>query len=927
MARKAKIKSSPVLSARDLLNGFVAGNNDFNLYSMTPIQMVPMCDKDEEWKKWNLDWFERAGIQQLSKCSKKITKNYYLANGIIDKSDYVIGAENDMSDTISVIAPGQDEALPIKFFPIIPNVINVLCGEFSKRDQRIIVNAVDDMTIKEAYEYKKDMLTQVLVQRAIAKKEEQLASMGMDFQDPQQQEQIQSELDAAKQLAEVELKFKSYRSIPEKWANHMIQLDNQRFNMYELEGRAFRDMLISDREFWHISVKEDDYSVELWEPWNTFYHKSPTVDYISEGNYVGRIRTMSLADVIDTYGSKMKDEQILSLKQQYQSITNSPMLPDQYRSQENFYTDYSKPYPKNYTNVTWQKYIDGKFANVLNGKEEPLESNMSWSDIDRAGRYEQLLDMNGPGSVRVTEVYWKSQKKVFELTWIKDDGTIIKDIVDENYKKTFEPVYNTMLNEVKSKDNLVKGEHLEAIWINEVRWGVKINSGMTNQYSRNYSDPEPVYIGGDPIPFQFKGQNNLYGCKLPVEGKVFSERGSQSSSIVDKMKPGQISFNIVNNQIVEFLADEIGNVLVVDQNTIPRNSMGGSWGANNVPQFHRIMKDYQTALIDPSIQNMGSATNFAHFQSVDLTKTAQIMSRIELAQYFKNEAFSVVGITPQRLGSVTASETATGTQQAVNNSYAQTEPYYNEHMNYLMPRVRQMMLDAAQFIAATKPQTRQAYLNSEEQNVFFDIEGYQLLLRDFRIKAMSTANIKELRNKLEQLAMQTIPAGGSIVDAAKMIAMQSPSEIVHALETAEDKRNQEVQAQRQHEQEMQQAQQQFMEQQEAKALENENYWKERIIQKDIVVAQIKAAQSKDNDVDANSIPDPLEVNRFLHEQGLDAQDSFFRSQEMVDKRQQRQADLADRQAERELKREEMRSKEKIEKMKLANPVSGERKKK
>jgi hypothetical protein len=85
-----------------------------------------------------------------------------------------------------------------------------------------------------------------------------------------------------------------------------------------------------------------------------------------------------------------------------------------------------------------------------------------------------------------------------------------------------------------------------------------------------------------------------------------------------------------------------------------------------------------------------------------MSKTNQIASRIELAKHFKEEAFAVVGITPQRVGEVTASETATGTQQAVNNSYAQTEPYFDQHMNHLMPRVRQLMLEAAQYICCYK---------------------------------------------------------------------------------------------------------------------------------------------------------------------------------------------------------------------------------
>ena len=45
----------------------------------------------------------------------------------------------------------------------------------------------------------------------------------------------------------------------------------------------------------------------------------------------------------------------------------------------------------------------------------------------------------------------------------------------------------------------------------------------------NPSGMSPIYIGIDrktpgPLKFQFKGDNSLYGCKLPVEGAVFSKK-------------------------------------------------------------------------------------------------------------------------------------------------------------------------------------------------------------------------------------------------------------------------------------------------------------------------------------------------------------------------------------------------------------------
>ena len=77
-------------------------------------------------------------------------------------------------------------------------------------------------------------------------------------------------------------------------------------------------MLITDREFWHMRMMEDDYEVELWNPTSiTFYHKSPDARYISDSNWVGKTDMMTPSDVIDKYGYLMTEEQLEALEAIY----------------------------------------------------------------------------------------------------------------------------------------------------------------------------------------------------------------------------------------------------------------------------------------------------------------------------------------------------------------------------------------------------------------------------------------------------------------------------------------------------------------------------------------------------------------------------------------------------------------------------------
>src|SRR5690606_1698450 len=106
------------------------------------------------------------------------------------------------------------------------------------------------------------------------------------------------------------------------------------------------------------------------------------------------------------------------------------------------------------------------------------------------------------------------------------------------------------------------------------------------------------------------------------------------------------------------------------------------------------------APLDGSPSNTGNS-NFAHFQMIDLDESSRMVSRMNIADYFERSALSQVGITPQRLGVVAASETATGIQQAQTQSYAQTESYFTRFADFER-RCLQMSLDMAQYVQSNQ---------------------------------------------------------------------------------------------------------------------------------------------------------------------------------------------------------------------------------
>jgi len=802
-----------------------------------PLQFLPRKEKDEEWAAWNLDWHEWQGLKQIRRNARRLMKNYKLAKGIIDKSDYIVEEDNDYRDIVEILTKEDASALELKFYPIIPNVINVLVAEFAKRSSKVTYRAMDELSYNEMLEQKRKMVEETLLSDAQMKIQAALVEQGMDPESEEFQQEVSPE--KLKSLPEIEMFFrKDYKSMVEEWATHQHKVDVERFNMDELEERGFRDMLITDREFWHFRMMEDDYEVELWNPAITFYHKSPDARYISQANWVGKTDMMTPSDVIDRYGYIMSEEQLAALEAVY-PIRSAGYNIGGMQNDGSFYDGTkSHEWNTNMPSLGYRQYTTAMTGNVLEGGDIITQILSEGEDY---------YDQGTAYLLRVSTVYWKSQRKVGHLTKISDSGEVFNDVITEDYKITDKPIYDTRLIKNKSKDNLVFGEHIDWIWINEVWGGVKIGPNIPSFWGMNNPGGfAPIYLGVNrnkigPIKFQFKGDATLYGCKLPVEGAVFSDRNTKSTALIDLMKPYQIGYNIVNNQIADILVDELGTIIMLDQNTLPRHSLGEDWGKGNLAKAYVAMKNFQMLPLDTSITNTENALNFQHFQKLDLSQTERLMSRIQLANHFKQQAYEVIGVNPQRMGQQLSQQTATGVEQAVASSYAQTEVFFIQHCDYLMPRVHQMRTDLAQYYHSTKPSTRLTYITSADEKVNFQVNGTDLLMRDLNIFVSTNANHRAILEQLKQMAMNNNTTGASVYDLGRIVQSESIAQLNTVLKDSEAKAQKSKEMELQSQQQMQEEQMQKQQEIEKMKLDAVAAEKEKDRQRDILVAEIRAA--------------------------------------------------------------------------------------
>ena len=865
-----------------------------------PIQFLLASQKNEQWAAWNLDWLEMQGLKQIRRNARRLLKNYKLANGIIDKTDYIVEEDNEYGELIDTLTKEDMSAFELKFFPIIPNVINVLTGEFAKRNDKITYRAVDEISFNEMLDSKRGMIEQTLVAYGEQKMQQTIQQMGLNMEDEQQAQQAQQMMspESIKSLPEIEQFFKKdYRSLIEQWASHQHAVDTERFYMKELENMAFRDMLITDREFWHFKLNEDDYDIEVWNPVLTFYHKSPEARYVSQSNWVGRLDLMTISDIIDKYGYLMTKDEMQQLEAIYPVKSAGYALPGVQNDGSFYDSTRSHDWNVEGPSLGMRQFLAHRDA-TLNTGDDIIYRILNES--------EDLMDFSNYSLLRVTTAYWKSQRMLGHLTKIDEEGMMHQTIVDETYKVTEKPLYDNTVLKGKSKDNLVFGDHIDWIWINQVWGGVKIGPNRPSFYGNNDNMGfKPLYLNVEPLKFQFKGDSTLYGCKLPVEGSVFHDRNSRSRSMVDKMKPFQIGYNLTNNQIADILVDELGTVIMLDQNSLPRHSMGEDWGKNNLAKAYVAMKDFQMLPLDTSITNTENALNFQHYQVLNLEQTQRLMSRIQLSNYFKQQAFEVIGLNPQRMGQTLSQETATGVEQAINMSYSQTEMYFVNHSEYLMPRVHQMRTDLAQYYHSTKPSVRLQYITTLDEKINFQINGTDLLSRELNVFTSTKVNQRQITEQIRNLALSNNTAGASIYDLGNLIKADSLAEITHTLKAIEEK----VNKQRQEEQQAQQQQIEMVQKAETERQDQKLAWQAEQNQldreKDIYEAEIRSAGfTGTQDFNANQQSDYIDTLEYLDKKEIDRQNISLKRESEINKQ-------VNEQTKANLKREELQTRERI----------------
>lgn len=909
-------KARGILWGSDLYKGAKFDSSSvFNLNDVLPFQMLEQDEKTPEWVHAVADHFESVGWRNVERKAGRIQRNYWLRHGKLNQNDYIVNpTHNQYHEAIGILLPDQESPLE-QFYPIIPNLVDVLTGEFLKRNESFNVVQIDDDAVAESLTMKEEGFKEGIQQLIVAQKQYELAKMGLtpDANNEEMLQQYQQEMqNTVQKFQQTEAKFKKFRTTGAKWANKVVKIQEQRFSLQELEIDGFESSLIADREFWHLDMGDDDFKLELLNSKWCDYHKGPNVKYVSDGDYFLWFDWMSAGDIINKFGNKITEEDFNKMKNIYSKVVGSLVVPDYAKSIQGSYYDHSKTYKEaTALNPAMNDALLGKeFASAF--REGPNFSTNMDADLFNGT---STRFTGEPQMFRVMYLYWRSMMKMGWLTKIEKDGEIINDWVTEDFNVTVEPKYDNSIIKGKTKENLIYGEHIDWTWMNQWRRVVKISPNQKHSFWLSNDQFSSIYIDGGPCPFQFKGTNNPYESKPPVEGCEYSYLNATSGGFVERLKPFQILHNVAMNKVPKTFLSDLGNKLSIDKRMIPRNNAGLEDGVDPIQAYNDQLRDSDILPYTISRETLEGVGQPGLPQLINMSTTDQAQAYLVIASQLKDMAGEVVGITRQRVGQSKASETAYGIQQGISYSETQTEKYFDQHTR-LMQRVRQRMLDAAQYYSTFKETSREIYMNEKEENVFLQIEGMQNLLPHYNIYLTSTTNVRGMLQQLSKFLIEenTLPFKPS--EKMRAIVSQSIPEIMELMDKGEvegeQKAEQEHQRQIQLEEEKRKT---ILAQQEQQQQINEN---DLMIKREteVQVATIRALGGMQTDNNANSVPDSKEnLDSYFKQQEI--QNRLTQSQKDMDfKQKQHQDDLLSKQSDRQIKQQEMANRMAIEKEKL-----------
>lgn len=487
----------------------------------------------------------------------------------------------------------------------------------------------------------------------------------------------------------------------------------------------------------------------------------------------------------------------------------------------------------------------------------PVDSDLTY--MDNTFSNSRFVDQYG--NIRVIRVQWITPKKVGYLTTFdQETGEPIYTFVDETYKP-----------------DASLGETIKWIYVEELWEGIKIG--------------DEKYIRVQPCDIQLRSMSNPAKVRPLYVGVIRAYNGNMARSRLDMALQLQNDYNIWSNKLRDLWTKNLGKLAIIDASKIPSTMKTEEWFV----WLRRFGLVFENPFEEHKKRPELIAGNMQQgHKMIDLSLATEINQAIQYLQYIQQEVNRIMAVPDPRQGNMTGNEGLGVSQQAIISSNSQTEIDFSTH-DYLRARLLEVLVEYTKFLWKDEKGKRQ-YLLDDLSNYILDVDGSLLMEAEYGVRITNTGKAVEMNTILKSLIHPAMQNGTTtLVDAAKALLADSPSNMLKMLESSEDKRiKQQQEAERIQQETQQQAlqmQAQMEEQKHAREMEKLSFTRETELLKLQLQLQSKAIS---------------EDAKYAFEGSRDDNKDGVEDQIELDKQR-----LAN-----EVKDREISSKEKIERMKL-----------
>tara|TARA_R110000765_G_scaffold44490_1_gene92205 strand:+ start:16241 stop:18535 length:2295 start_codon:yes stop_codon:yes gene_type:complete len=397
--------------------------------------------------------------------------------------------------------------------------------------------------------------------------------------------------------------------------------------------------------------------------------------------------------------------------------------------------------------------------------------------------------------IEVINVYWKSRKRIGFLSYLDPNtGVPEEQMVDDGFK---------MPMELKEMGGVIDWK-----WVNEVWEGTRIDGRMI--------------ININPISNQRLSIDNLSSCKLPINGRKYSDVNAVNISLVSLGIPFQLTYNIYKYRLELAVARSKDIIAQFDINMIPKK-----W---DMDKFMYYVEGSGIAWVDYNKE--GIQLNPQHQSVLDMSiKT--IDQYIMLLESIMLEWEKLSGVNRQRQGQIGSYEGKATSQQAIVQSSHITEDLFKK-FNRMEARDMQALLDYSK--EAWHTGKKAAFMMPDGTQEFLDLESVAHMESNYGIFMTDSGKEQEKFDMVKNLAQSMIQNGVPASTIVEMLDSESFATIKAKVGLAE-KQMEELQAQQQEAQnEIEKAKLQG----EKEGRDNDNMNKEKDRETQIEVAKIHA---------------------------------------------------------------------------------------